>query len=137
MILGLDHVGLATTDAAGAGLLLSALGLRLGDSGIADEYGVRCDFWHVGDEPVAVEVVAPARPGSSIDQRLEREGPGLYHVALRVDDVEGEVARLRDLGFVAVDARPCAGARPGMRVAFMYVRRPAALLVELVQYDAT
>jgi methylmalonyl-CoA/ethylmalonyl-CoA epimerase len=137
MILGLDHVGLATTDAAGVGTLLDALGLRLGDSGLADEYGVRCDFWRVGDERVAVEVVAPARPGSTIDQRLEQAGPGLYHVAFRVDDIEAEVLRLRGLGFVAVDTRPCAGARPGMLVAFMYVRRPAAFMIELVQYDAS
>jgi methylmalonyl-CoA/ethylmalonyl-CoA epimerase len=134
MILGLDHVGLATSDAAGVGVLLSALGLRLGDTGTADEYGVTCAFWHVGDERVAIEVVAPARPDSAVEQRLDRDGPGLYHVAFRVDDIEAEVDQLRGRGFVAVDAQPCAGARPGMRVAFMYVRKPAAFLIELVQY---
>ena len=33
--------------------------------------------------------------------------------------------------------QPCQGARPGMRVAFLYAKRPAARLVELVQYPAT
>ena len=132
MILGLDHVGLATDDAAGVGTLLAALGLRSGDTGTADEYGVSCDFWHVGDERVAVEVVAPVRDGSAVDARLERDGPGLYHVAFRVDDLEAEVARLRGEGFVAVDRQPCAGARPGMRVVFLYVRKPGAFLIELV-----
>ena len=55
-------------------------------------------------------------------------------VALEVDDVEEEMARLAGRGFVMVDTAPCAGARPGMQVAFLYLGKPTGLLVELVQY---
>lgn len=84
---------------------------------------------------VAVELVAPVRGDSAVTGHLARKGPGLYHIAFEVDDVELELARLRSNGFVPVDREPCAGARPGMRVAFMYVRKPAGLLIELVQYS--
>jgi methylmalonyl-CoA/ethylmalonyl-CoA epimerase len=66
---------------------------------------------------------------------LDRQGPGLYHVAFEVDHLEDELGRLRDSGLVLVDQQPRAGARTGMQVAFVYARRPAAFLVELVEYQ--
>jgi methylmalonyl-CoA/ethylmalonyl-CoA epimerase len=137
VILGIDHVGLATEDPAGTAPFLTALGLGRSDGGIADDYGVACEFWRYADgigQP-SIEVVSPARPDASIAGLLEKQGPGLYHVAFAVDELEPELARLRKQGFAAVDAVPCAGARPGMRVAFLYARSPAGLLVELVQYS--
>lgn len=137
MILGIDHIGLATDDPAGTAPFLAALGLGMSDSGIADDYGVACEFWRYADgigEP-SVEVVSPVRPCASIAGRMEKQGPGLYHVAFGVDGLEAEFARLRAQGFAAVDAEPRAGARPGMRVAFLYAPRPAGLLIELVQYS--
>jgi methylmalonyl-CoA/ethylmalonyl-CoA epimerase len=137
VILGIDHVGLATDDPVGTAPFLAALGLGVSDSGIADGYGVACEFWRYADgigQP-SVEVVSPARPDASIAGLIEKQGPGLYHIAFAVDDLEAELARLRERGFAAVDDEPRAGARPGMRVAFLYAPSPAGLLIELVQYS--
>jgi methylmalonyl-CoA/ethylmalonyl-CoA epimerase len=137
VILGIDHIGLATDDAAGTAPFLQALGLVTCDKGVADDYGVACEFWRYADgvgQPF-IETVSPVRPDSAIAERLKKHGPGVYHVAFGVDDLEGELARLRAHGYVSVDGRPCAGARQGMRVAFMYARRPAGLLIELVHYS--
>lgn len=134
MILGVDHVGMVTDDPDGVGKFLTALGLRKSDAGVADDYGVACEFWAAA-QGSAIEVVSPARENSSVSDTLGRSGPGLFHIALAADDIELEFSRLRRHGLAAVDVRPCRGARPGMRVAFMYLRRPASLLVELVQYD--
>jgi methylmalonyl-CoA/ethylmalonyl-CoA epimerase len=150
VILGIDHVGLATNDAAGAGVFLTALGMRRTESGVAGDYGVACDFWEcpaAGEHPVghcpteaasrhpAIEMVSPIRDDSSITERLAQNSGGLYHIAFRVDDIQAEIARLRDSGFVAIDSRPHPGARRGMQVAFMYAKKPACLVVELVQYQ--
>ncbi|ESP99100.1 VOC family protein [Streptomyces sp. CHA1] len=138
MILRLDHVGLATDDPGGVGGFLSTLGLRKYDEGHADDYGVACEFWQFagGLGNPAVEVVSPSRERSEISGRLERQGPGLYHLAFEVDDLDSERTRLRGEGWKAVDATPCGGAREGMRVAFLYAPHPANLLVELVHYAA-
>ncbi|WDV31923.1 VOC family protein [Streptomyces sp. AD16] len=109
MILRLDHVGLATDDPGGVGGFLSTLGLRKYDEGHADDYGVACEFWQFagGLGNPAVEVVSPSRERSEISGRLERQGPGLYHLAFEVDDLDSERTRLRGEGWKAVDATPC------------------------------
>ncbi|MCP2341709.1 VOC family protein [Actinomadura rupiterrae] len=137
MILGIDHIGLATDDPDGVAPFLTALGLAATDRGEAGAYGVACEFWHRPEAPgqAAIELVSPVQEDSSIAARLADQGPGIYHVAFTVDDLEADLAKLRAQGFTAVDREPCAGARPGMRVAFLYARRPAGLLVELVQYE--
>lgn len=137
MILRIDHVGVATEDPSGVGEFLSALGMSVEDEGVADAYGVACQFWQfsAGAGLPSVELVAPVRDDSAITGHLNKRGPGPYHIAFEVDDVEAELARLRGRGFLAVDRVPCQGAREGMRVAFMYLRKPAGFLIELVQYS--
>ena len=139
MILGIDHVGVVTEDAAGVGAFLDALGMTRTEDGTAPDYGVSCDFWQFSPalaEP-AVEVVAPVAQDAAVHDYLAKNGPGIYHVAFEVDDLEAELVRLRGNGFVPIDRKPCRGARPGMRVAFLYLPKPAAFLVELVHYPAS
>lgn len=137
MLLGIDHIGLATGEPAPLAPFLIALGMARTDAGVATGYGVACEFWRPpgAARGPAIELVSPADAGSALDVHLARRGPGLHHIAIEVDRIGPELRRLRDAGFTAVDRAPCAGARPGMLVAFMYLARPAGLLVELVQYD--
>jgi methylmalonyl-CoA/ethylmalonyl-CoA epimerase len=136
VILGIDHVGLVTDDPAGTAGFMAALGLRRSGAGLAGDYGVACEFWESAEPGrSAVEIVSPVREDSAVAERLQRDGPGIYHVAFITDDLEAEFRRLRGHGFSPVDTSPCRGARPGMRVMFMYLRKPAGLLLELVQYE--
>jgi methylmalonyl-CoA/ethylmalonyl-CoA epimerase len=136
MIVGIDHIGLATDDPVGVAPFLTALGLCQAARGVADAYAVACEFWHHPGAAGApsLELVSPNGEDSAISARLARHGPGLYHVAFEVDGLESELVRLTQAGFVAVDQAPRAGAKPGMRVSFLYLRKPAGLLIELVEY---
>jgi methylmalonyl-CoA/ethylmalonyl-CoA epimerase len=134
MIYGIDHLGLLIADPATAREPLAALGMRRADGGVAEAFGVSCEFWDFGDGAPAVELVSPTTADSAVRGKLERDGPGLYHIAFTVDDLECELKRLGTHGFSQVTATPCAGARDGMEVAFLYLRRPVGLLIELVRY---
>jgi methylmalonyl-CoA/ethylmalonyl-CoA epimerase len=134
----IDHVGVVTHDLARAGTELERLGLCRIDSGIADEYGVSCEFWAPGGsrQGPSVELVSPIRAGSAADSALARRGPGLHHLAVVVDDVTAALDQLRRSGGTALDQHPRAGARDGMRVAFGYLGQATGLVVEFVEYRA-
>ena len=121
----LDHVGIAVeaVDAPLAALLGAPRELIEMPSGVA--------VGRFGPD-AALELVASARPGSPIERFLERRGPGLHHVALRVDEsLETLLPRLEAAGFAAVgpvepssDGRPCV---------FLDPSTTGGVLVELVQ----
>ncbi len=137
MILGIDHVGVLTKNIEKAGQHLDALGMSRVEHGTAEAYGVACEFYQLTDDPAdfAIELVAPLNETAAVNERLAKSGPGPYHVALEVDDIAVETERLRSRGFFQLDEAPCAGARDGMQVVFMYLGKTTGLLIELVQYD--
>ena len=115
---------------------MERLGFARIEVGLAEDYGVSCEFWTPAGSPGApmVELVSPVRAGSAVDRPLARRGPGLHHLAIEVDDVTAALERLRRAGGMPLDEQPRAGARKGMRVAFVYLGPATGLVVELVDY---
>lgn len=127
---------MVTQDLAAAAAELERLGLCRVDSGIAEDYGVNCEFWAPAEVSggTTIELVSPARAGSAVDSALARRGPGLHHLGLEVHDVDEALEQLRRTGGIPLDQRPRTGARDGMRVAFVYLGPATGLVVELVDY---
>lgn len=136
MIIRLDHVGVAVEDFSDVKAPLTALGLEMVHVSGVEAYGVACEFWRFPKAPdgALVEIVSPVATESAIDKHLRNSGPGLYHLAFEVDDLDAEVERLRQHGFTRVDRQSCSGAWPGMRVRFMYFPGPVDALIELISY---
>jgi methylmalonyl-CoA/ethylmalonyl-CoA epimerase len=128
--LPIDHLGVAVHDLDAALGPWSLLGLPTVEDEEVPEQGVRVRLLRAGD--AWIELLAPTREDSPVGRFLAKRGEGLHHVALRVDDVEGELARLTDAGARAIDARPRIG-RAGSRVAFLHPGWAHGVLVELVQ----
>lgn len=121
-----DHVGLA---APGPGTALTAL---LGSDGIAGrEMPSGVAVGRFGPER-ALELVWQARAGSPVEGFLDRRGPGLHHVALRLDEpLEAVRARLADAGVrLAGGIEPSADGRPCL---FVHPAATGGVLVELVE----
>jgi methylmalonyl-CoA/ethylmalonyl-CoA epimerase len=79
-----------------------------------------------------VELLRPLGPDTPVGRFLERRGPGMHHLAIRVDDV---AAALRDAvagGADAIDDEPREGLF-GTRVAFIHPASAGGVLVELVE----
>lgn len=125
-----DHVGVATRDAAGLAELFSDLfGVPLVHRESFD--GMRVIFLELDDKSY-VELLEPT-DGGTIDSYLERNGPGIHHVALATDDIADALDRARALGVDLVDEEPRPGAW-GHEVAFLHPGSTGGVLVEFVEH---
>ncbi|MEA3245755.1 MAG: VOC family protein, partial [Gemmatimonadota bacterium] len=107
------HVGLAVQSTAALRSLFQDL-LGLAEVPLADSDGARITGFAAGD--ALVELLEPAEPGTPIAKFIDKRGPGIHHLCLAVDDLDGTLARCRDAGIVLVDQVPRLGAE-GKRVA--------------------
>ena len=130
----LDHIGIAVRDLdAALEFYRDALGLEIGESEEVPSQQVRAQFIAVGD--VSLELLEATAEQSPIARSIERRGPGLHHVTLRVDDILQVLARLKASGVPLVDEEPREGAG-GSLVAFIHPSAAQGVLVELKQEGA-
>ena len=124
--LELDHVGIAATSALELPL---ARALDAASTPLTEmPSGVAVGRFGPG---ARLELVTPARPGSPIERFLELRGPGLHHIALRVDEPLPEVlTRLRAEGIEA--AGEIETSSDGRRCVFLHPSSTGGVLVELV-----
>ena len=81
----------------------------------------------VGD--TRIELVMPLHDKSEVSAFLEKRGGGIHHIALKTDDVDGDVAELKAKG-VKIAQDPAPGAH-GCRVAFIHPKATGGVLLEL------
>jgi methylmalonyl-CoA epimerase len=127
----LDHVGIAVRNIDEAvAFYRDALGLAIGSPEDVASQGVRAHVIPAGQS--ALELLEATRSNSPIAKFLERRGPGLHHITLRVEDIDAALAELRARGVTLVDERPRPGAE-GALVAFLHPSAAHGVLVELKQ----
>lgn len=127
----IDHVGVAVEDLdAALTLYRDTLGMPLAHRETVDEQGVDAALLDVGEGHI--ELLGPLGPETPVGKFLARKGPGLHHVAYAVEDIEAELARLRDAGLRLIDESPRTGIR-GSRVAFVHPGAVGGVLTEIVQ----
>jgi methylmalonyl-CoA/ethylmalonyl-CoA epimerase len=124
-----DHAGIATEDADEVATSYEQL---LGTPRVHEEQfdGMYVVFLSVGD--AYLELLEP-RAGGPVARYLDREGPGMHHLAVAVDDVERALARARDLGVEPIDETGRPGAW-GHTVAFLHPRDTGGVLFEFVDH---
>jgi methylmalonyl-CoA epimerase len=127
----LDHLGIAVSDLpASLAFFRDTLGLHLEVSQEIASQRVRAHFISTGQS--TLELLEATAPDSPIARFIEKRGPGLHHVALRVADIEAALAHLKARGIRLIDERPRAGAE-GSLVAFIHPSAAHGVLVELKQ----
>ena len=127
----IDHVGIAVADLEAAlALYEGSFGMTVAHRETVDEQGVEAVLLDVCD--CHVELLAPLGPKTPVGRFLERRGPGLHHVAYRVDDIEAALSKLAGEGIALIDSEPRTGIRQS-RVAFVHPRATASVLTEIVE----
>jgi methylmalonyl-CoA epimerase len=127
----LDHVGIAVADLGQAlAFYTDACGLVVEAPEEVVSQGVRAHFIPLGG--AALELLEATRPDSPIATFVDRRGPGLHHITLRVEDIASALALLKSRGVRLVDETPRPGAG-GALVAFIHPSAAHGVLVELTQ----
>src|SRR5206468_3927458 len=93
----IDHLGIAVRSLDDAlPFYESHLGLPVLARETVEHEQVRVAMLPAGDS--RIELLEPLGPDSAIAKFLEKRGPGLHHVAMRVSDLKAAAARLENAG---------------------------------------
>jgi len=129
----LDHIGIATRQIDQAmGLWRDTLGLALDHTEEVPEQGVRVSMLAIGE--THVELLEPLNEDSPVGRFLDKRGPGIHHIAIRVDDIRAELNKLKTKGARLIDEEPRIGAG-GCLVAFVHPASTGGVLLELVEHQ--
>jgi len=135
LVAAIDHVGIAVEDAdASLKFFTGVLGLTSDAPQDVKGQNTRVRFVNTGD--AKLELVESIAPGSPIANYLEKRGPGLHHVALRVCDIHAAIAHVLGAGVRMIDKEPRRGAH-GSLIAFVHPAETHGVLVELKQPAAS
>jgi methylmalonyl-CoA/ethylmalonyl-CoA epimerase len=127
----LDHIGIAVANLDEAlAFYRDALGLEIEPAEEVASQRVRAHFVPVGG--AALELLEGTAPDSPISKFVEKRGPGLHHITLRVDDIHAALAALKARGARLIDETPRPGAH-GALVAFIHPSAAHGVLIELKQ----
>jgi len=127
----IDHIGIATRGIDDAAKFYrDVLGLEVGETEEVAEQKVRVAMLPIGES--RIELLEATSEDSPISRFLEKRGPGIHHLAVRVDDIHAALANLKKKGARLIDAKPREGAG-GCLVAFVHPSSTGGVLLELVQ----
>ena len=131
-IKSLDHIGIAVKSIHSSLKTYHAIGLKsVGVEEVAEQK-VRVAFLPVGE--VEIELLESTTPDGPVAKYIEKNGEGLQHIALRVDNLEAALADLKAKGVELIDEKPRYGAG-GAMIAFVHPRSMGGVLLELSERD--
>ena len=131
MITKIDHLGIAVTSIDEAlPYYENVLGLVCEGREEVESQKVRTAFFAAGE--VHIELLEPTSPDSPIAKFLEKNGPGIHHIAFATDDITGQLARAKDGGTRLIHEVPFAGAADKL-VAFLHPKSTFGVLTEFCQ----
>ena len=125
-----DHAGIVTEDARERAKQYAALF----DCDVAhDEQfdGMEVVFLDLGTG--YFELLEPLDEEGTIAKYLDKNGPGIHHLAVETPDIESALQRARGLDIELIDETPRAGAW-GHDVAFLHPKSTGGVLIEFVEH---
>ncbi|MFW0796506.1 methylmalonyl-CoA epimerase [Gordonia sp. CPCC 205515] len=137
LVVAIDHAGVAVPDLEAAKKwYLDHLGFETLHEEVNEGQGVREAM--VGPRAAAdaggavVQLLAPLDETSTIAKFLDRNGPGLQQLAVRVTDVDEVVRRLSDAGIRVLYPEARRGTADS-RINFVHPKDAGGVLLELVE----
>jgi methylmalonyl-CoA/ethylmalonyl-CoA epimerase len=131
MITALDHIAIAVPDFEKAiKRFMEDFGLEF--EGTEDVEPARTSTAFFPLPPTSIELIHPLRGEGPVAGYLAKRGGGLHHLCFRSDDIDADVKRLREKGYIFLADEPSPGAH-GSRVIFIHPKSCDGVLIEINQ----
>jgi len=130
-MLKVEHIGIAVrTLADSVPLFEKLLNSQCYKTEMVDNEKVNTAFFKKGD--TKIELLESIDENGVVSKFIERKGEGLHHIAFEVADIESEMERLKNEGFILLNDKPKAGADNKL-VCFLHPKSTNGVLIELCQ----
>lgn len=126
-----EHIGIAVKSLEySSKLYQKLLGVKSYKQEEVGSEGVITEFFKVGDQKI--ELLEASSEESAIAKFIHNKGEGIHHIAFNVDDIVGEMERLKGEGFQLLSDAPKIGADNKL-VCFVHPKDTSGVLIELCQ----
>ena len=130
-MLKVEHIGIAINSLARSiPLFEKLLNTSCYKTEKVESENVNTAFFQQGD--TKIELLESTSPDGVISKYLEKKGEGIHHIAFEVTDIQAEMERLRNQGFILLNENPKRGADNKL-VCFLHPKSTGGVLVELCQ----
>lgn len=131
MLKKIEHIGIAVKNLNNSNDLFKKLFGKehYKVEAVASE-GVSTSFFMLGE--TKIELLEATNENSAIAKFIEKKGEGIHHIAYEVDNLDEEMARLKQEGFELINQSPKDGA-DNKRICFLHPKTTNGVLVELCE----
>jgi methylmalonyl-CoA/ethylmalonyl-CoA epimerase len=127
----IEHIGIAVSNLTKSiSLFEKLLGSPCYKTESVESERVKTAFFRTGE--AKIELIEGMDTEGVIARFIEKKGEGIHHIAFAVDDIDAEMKRLKQEGFVLLNEKPQAGADNKL-VCFLHPKHTNGVLVELCQ----
>jgi methylmalonyl-CoA/ethylmalonyl-CoA epimerase len=127
----IEHIGIAVKNIDTSNQIFAKLfGETHYKTEAVESEGVKTSFFKVGENKI--ELLEATKPDSPIAKFIDKKGEGIHHIAFDVDDIDAEVKRLKQEGFIVLNETPKKGADNKL-VVFLHPKTTNGVLIELCQ----
>ena len=129
----IDHIGIAVNSIEERlKFYEDTLGLHLESVETVEAQKVKTAFVPCGDSEL--ELLESTADDGAVARFIEKNGEGIQHIALQVDDIDQALEELKEKGVRLIDETPRIGAG-GARIAFIHPKATGGVLLELCERD--
>jgi methylmalonyl-CoA/ethylmalonyl-CoA epimerase len=131
MLKKIEHIGIAVKNLNNSNELFKKLfGKEHYKVEAVVSEGVSTSFFMLGE--TKIELLEATNENSAIAKFIEKKGEGIHHIAYEVDNLDAEMARLKQEGFELINQNPKDGA-DNKRICFLHPKTTNGVLVELCE----
>lgn len=125
----LDHIGIAVNDLDSGGAFYRALQMSEVDREEVPSEKVKVGFYPL-DNDANIELLEGTSEESPVRKFIDKRGPGVHHICLRVNKLDELVAHLKKNNVQLINDVPSLGAH-NCRVVFVHPKSTGGVLIEL------